>query len=141
MANSIREQALAVVATRLSQVTGISGRSYRARTTPLDRAKLPCILVMPMEEQAVSEHMPRVNWSMLVRFTIIGRGDAPDTALDAILNDAYARLMADRTLGGKVQDIEPIKHQWGFAEGDGGNCVIQCDIALKYQTTNTSMES
>ena len=137
---SIREQALDGIKAILDGVTSVSGRVYRSRTNPVDRAKLPCIIVTPVIEQFEGDHIPRGTWKTLVRVTIIGRGGDADGALDPVLNDAYARLMADRTLGGKVQDIVPVQNVWAFSEGDGSNCQISCDFQIQYQTNASNME-
>lgn len=39
---------------------------------------------------------------------------APDAAIDAMATAAYARLMADPTLGGAVQHVEPVSLAYDF---------------------------
>lgn len=83
---------------------------FRAVAADVDSA----IVVRPGKreviELALAPGLP-VAWRMAAEiecFKRITAADDPDEAIDALVTDAYERLMADTTLGGTAYAIEPV---------------------------------
>lgn len=137
-----REQILAAIRTALTNTTGVGTRIYRSRVEPISRAESPAIVVEPVTDSATQNTaLPTLDWSMLVRITVIVRGTTPDQAADPIIESLHSRLMADLTLGGYAIDIQPATVTFIFTEADGAAGEIQCDYRVLYRTSVTNLAS
>lgn len=139
---SKRETILAAVRTALTGTTGVSNRIYRSRVEPVSRAESPALVVEPLSDTAAQNTaLPTLDWSMIVRITVIVRGVVPDQLADPIIQSLHSRLMADLTLGGYAIDIQPIGVTFNFTEADGAAGEIQCDYRVLYRTSVTNLAS
>jgi hypothetical protein len=139
---SKRETILAAVRTALTGTTGVANRIYRSRVEPVSRAESPAIVVEPLSDTAAQNTaLPTLDWSMIVRITVIVRGVVPDQLADPIIQSLHSRLMADLTLGGYAIDVQPIGVTFNFTEADGAAGEIQCDYRVMYRTSVTNLAS
>jgi len=139
---SKRESILDAVRTALTGTTGVSNRIYRSRVEPVSRAESPALVVEPLSDTAAQNTaLPTLDWSMIVRITVIVRGAVPDQLADPIIQSLHGRLMADLTLGGYAIDIQPIGVTFNFTEADGAAGEIQCDYRVLYRTSVTNLAS
>jgi hypothetical protein len=139
---SKRETILAAVRTALTGTTGVSNRIYRSRVEPVSRAETPALVVEPLSDTAAQNTaLPTLDWSMIVRITVIVRGVVPDQLADPIIQSLHSRLMADLTLGGYAIDVQPIGVTFNFTEADGAAGEIQCDYRVMYRTSVTNLAS
>jgi hypothetical protein len=139
---SKRESILAAVRTALTGTTGVSNRIYRSRVEPVSRAESPALVVEPLSDTAAQNTaLPTLDWSMIVRITVIVRGVVPDQLADPIIQSLHSRLMADLTLGGYAIDVQPIGVTFNFTEADGAAGEIQCDYRVMYRTSVTNLAS
>ena len=139
---SKRESILDAVRTALTGTTGVSNRIYRSRVEPVSRAESPALVVEPLSDTAAQNTaLPTLDWSMIVRITVIVRGAVPDQLADPIIQSLHNRLMADLTLGGYAIDIQPIGVTFNFTEADGAAGEIQCDYRVLYRTSVTNLAS
>jgi hypothetical protein len=137
-----RETILAAVRTALTGTTGVSTRIYRSRVEPVSRAESPAIVVEPLSDTAAQNTaLPTLDWSMIVRITVIVRGAVPDQLADPIIESLHGRVMADLTLGGYAIDVQPIGVTFNFTEADGAAGEIQCDYRVMYRTSVTNLAS
>lgn len=137
-----RERILSAVRTALTGTTGVSTRIYRSRVEPITREESPAIVVEPLSDAASQNtSLPTLDWSMLVRVTVIVRGATPDQLADPIVESLHAKLMADLTLGGYAYDVQPTNVAFVFTEADGAAGEIQCDYRVLYRTTLTNLAS
>ena len=137
-----RETILAAVRTALTGTTGVSTRIYRSRVEPVSRAESPAIVVEPLSDTAAQNTaLPTLDWSMIVRITVIVRGAVPDQLADPIIESLHGKVMADLTLGGYAIDVEPIGVTFNFTEADGAAGEIQCDYRVMYRTSVTNLAS
>jgi hypothetical protein len=137
-----RETILAAVRTALTGTTGVSTRIYRSRVEPVSRAESPAIVVEPLSDTAAQNTaLPTLDWSMIVRITVIVRGAVPDQLADPIIESLHAKVMADLTLGGYAIDVQPIGVTFNFTEADGAAGEIQCDYRVMYRTSVTNLAS
>jgi hypothetical protein len=137
-----RETILAAVRTALTGTTGVSTRIYRSRVEPVSRAESPALVVEPLSDTAAQNTaLPTLDWSMIVRITVIVRGAVPDQLADPIIESLHGKVMADLTLGGYAIDVEPIGVTFNFTEADGAAGEIQCDYRVMYRTSVTNLVS
>ena len=139
---SKRETILAAIRTALAGTTGVANRIYRSRVEPVSRAESPALVVEPLSDTATQNTaLPTLDWSMIVRITVIVRGVVPDQLADPIIQSLHSRLMADLTLGGYAIDVQPIGVTFNFTEADGAAGEIQCDYRVMYRTSVTNLAS
>jgi hypothetical protein len=139
---SKRETILAAVRTALTGTTGVANRIYRSRVEPVSRAESPAIVVEPLSDTAAQNTaLPTLDWSMIVRITVIVRGVVPDQLADPIIQSLHGKVMADLTLGGYAIDVQPIGVTFNFTEADGAAGEIQCDYRVMYRTSVTNLAS
>jgi hypothetical protein len=137
-----RETILAAVRTALTNTTGVSTRIYRSRVEPISRAESPAIVVEPISDSAAQNTaLPTLDWSMVVRISVIVRGAVPDQLADPIIESLHSKVMADLTLGGYAIDVQPIGVTFNFTEADGAAGEIQCDYRVLYRTSVTNLAS
>ncbi len=137
-----RERVLAAVTSALAGTTGVSTRIYRSRVEPVSRAESPALVVEPLSDTAAQNTaLPTLDWSMIVRITVIVRGAVPDQLADPIIESLHGRVMADLTLGGYAIDVQPIGVTFNFTEADGAAGEIQCDYRVLYRTSVTNLAS
>lgn len=137
-----RERVLAAVTSALANTTGVSTRIYRSRVEPVSRAESPALVVEPLSDTAAQNTaLPTLDWSMLVRITVIVRGAVPDQIADPIIESLHGKVMADLTLGGYAIDVQPVGVTFNFTEADGAAGEIQCDYRVLYRTSVTNLAS
>ena len=119
---SIREQILAEIETRLKATSGINQRVYRSRAEAVSRGEMPCLIVEPIADPAMSVGgMCKTDRRLSVKIAILIHDDVPDKAADPILVDLHPRLISpsDQTLGGLAIDVRPLGEDFQFAATDG----------------------
>ena len=137
-----RERVLAAIRTALTGTTGVSTRIYRTRVEPISRAESPAIVIEPISDSASQNTaLPTLDWSMIVRITVIVRGTTPDQVADPIIESLHSKVMADLTLGGYAIDVQPTNVTFVFTEADGAAGEIQCDYRVLYRTSVTNLAS
>lgn len=82
------------------------------------------------------------DWESTFELRILTRKsggmEAGDCA-DAIWTDAYARLMADQTLGGLAWELTPGEMSIDTAEGDTSVSELTWRFTVKHRTTNNTI--
>lgn len=137
-----RETILAAVRTALTNTAGVGTRIYRSRVEPIARAESPAIVIEPVSDQAEQNtSLPKLDWSLTVRVSVIVRGNIPDQLADPTVESLHAKLMADLTLGGYAIDIQPIGVNFELVEADQPAGVISCDYLIRYRTSVSNLAS
>ncbi|MFZ9620422.1 MAG: hypothetical protein ACO289_04410 [Prochlorococcaceae cyanobacterium] len=99
-------------------------------------------MVEPISDNAAQNTaLPTLDWSMVVRISVIVRGAVPDQLADPIIENLHSKVMADLTLGGYAIDVQPIGVTFNFTEADGTAGEIQCDYRVLYRTSVTNLAS
>lgn len=130
-----REQILAQVATTLASTAGVSGRVYRSRVTALARAESPVIVIEPITDSARQvTSLPKLDWRMRLRVTVVVRSENPDTDADSIIESMHSLLMADLTVGGYAIDVQPVLTEFQFLDADQPAGVISNEYDVLYRT-------
>ncbi len=139
-----RESILAAIQTKLEAVNSpvdLSDRVFRSRKKAVSRAEAPAVIIEPIRDDNESETIYRLTWSLVVRVSLIVRGDIPDQVADPIIEAIHAAIMTDVSLGGLSMDIEPGSVNFELLEVDAGGGVIPIDYTVVYQTARESMTS
>ena len=130
-----REQILAQVATTLASTAGVSGRVYRSRVTALARAESPVIVIEPITDSARQvTSLPKLDWRMRLRVTVVVRSENPDTDADSIIESVHSLLMADLTVSGYAIDVQPVLTEFQFLDADQPAGVISNEYDVLYRT-------
>lgn len=132
---SIREHILSTLATTLASSPTIGAPVYRSRVTPLARGESPAVIIEPMQDQAAQLTIPKLDWSMTVRVSVIVRDAVPDQAADALINNVHAKVMSDLTVGGYAYDVQPQSVTWEFLDTDNPAGVVMMEFAVLYRTS------
>lgn len=130
-----RENILAAIRTALTNTVGVGTRIYRTRVDPVARAESPAIIVQPIRDVCVqTTSLPKLDWTMTVRITVIERADIPDQAADDTIESLHSKVMNDLTLGGYAHDIVPVRTEFEFIEADKALGLISCEYEIRYRT-------
>ena len=130
-----RESILTQIATVLTGTTGVSTRIYRSRVEPLTRGESPALVIEPISDTAEQNtSLPKLDWSLTVRVSVIVRGIVPDQQADATVESLHSKMMSDLTLGGYSYDVQPVGVSFDLVEADQPAGVISCDYLVRYRT-------
>lgn len=130
-----RENILAAIRTVLTGTAGVGTRIYRTRVDPVARVESPAIIIQPIRDVSVQNtSLPKLDWTMTVRVTIIERADIPDQAADDTVESVHSKMMSDLTLGGYAIDVQPVRTEFEFIEADKPSGLISCEYEIRYRT-------
>lgn len=126
---SIINTAVTAMVASLQSGTPVAPLVARVRLRPVAQANATSVVVRPLQSQvteaALAPGYP-VSWTSAIAvecYARSGTATAPDVAVDALLEAAYARLMADPGLGGAVLALQPQEVSYDFdADGDQTTC-------------------
>lgn len=132
---TVRENIIEDIMSSLSGTTNVSTRIYRNRVVPISRGESPALVVEVVSdtpEQNTS--LPTLDWSLLVRISVIVRGDEPDEVADPIVESLHAKIMSDLTLGGHAIDVQPGTTTFEMVDADQPAGVIGVEYLVRYRT-------
>ena len=132
---TLRENIIEDIMSSLAGTTNVSTRIYRNRVVPISRGESPALVVEVVSdtpEQNTS--LPTLDWSLLVRISVIVRGDEPDEVADPIVESLHAKIMADLTLGGYAIDVQPGTTTFEMVDADQPAGVIGVEYLVRYRT-------
>lgn len=132
---TVRENIIEDIMSSLSGTTNVSTRIYRNRVVPISRGESPALVVEVVSdtpEQNTS--LPTLDWSLLVRISVIVRGDEPDEVADPIVESLHAKIMADLTLNGYAIDVQPGTTTFEMVDADQPAGVIGVEYLVRYRT-------
>jgi len=130
-----REQILSEIASVLASTAGVDGRVYRSRVTAAARSESPMLVIEPVTDTARQvTSLPKLDWRMRVRVTVVVRSSTPDTSADSVIESMHSKIMADLTLGGYAIDVQPVLTEFQFLDADQPAGVISCEFDVLYRT-------
>jgi hypothetical protein len=130
--------------TALSAGTPVSPHISRARIKPLAAEWATAVVVRLQESQfeRLAIFGAPINTDTLVVVECYARSTSlsPDLAVDALMQDAYARLAADPTLGGTVADCQLQAINFDFDhEQDRMGCALMTYL-IRHRTQSLNLE-
>lgn len=135
-----REAILQAIHSRLTGLTGVDDDSvYRSAVEAFARRQLPAVVLEPQRDSAELSVVPFVDWSLVVRVTVMIRGDVPDSLADPIVESIHSKLAADTSLGGLAIDIQPLAVSFDLLEGDKPTGLVALDYRVTYRTAGESL--
>jgi len=147
-AASIREQILAYIATTvLPGTVQVGSRIYRSRAQAYGRSEAPAISISPGEDNPVNAprtigaSLGRLDQVLPVLIEVYVRGDVPDQLADPIGVDVHARMMADRTLGGLVHDVQPDGWRPEYEQADATAGWMGHKFLIRYRTKDEAINA
>jgi hypothetical protein len=132
---TVRENILAAIATKLASAPSIGAPVYRSRVAPLARGECPAVIVEPVTDQADQFVVPKLDWKLTVRVSIMVRSETPDQSADTLVQNVHNKVMSDLTLGGYSYDIQPVSTSWDLLETDVPTGLISYDFLVLYRTS------
>ena len=130
-----RENILAAIQAVLAGTAGVGTRIYRTRVDAVARVESPAIIIQPIRDvSAQNTSLPKLDWTMTVRVTVIERADIPDQAADDTVESVHSKIMSDLTLGGYAIDVQPVRTEFQFLEADKPAALIGCEFEVRYRT-------
>lgn len=135
-----REQILARIATNLVNTSGVSNRIYRSRVEALARAETPALVVEYIKDEAeMKGSLPYLDWLLIVRLTVVTRGNLPDQLADPTIESIHSKLLADITLNSLAFDIIPVRVEFDVLDTDLPTGISMLFYKVKYRTPLNSM--
>lgn len=133
-------QAVAALLADLPMVGAGDVRVQRRR--PMPQAVVTQVFVYYDESTPTLKTNDSIVWKTRVRIEHVAR-DAPgapaDAAADALLQESYARLLADRRLGGLATDVDPVGIAVTTDEADTALCAGQLLVDIAHRCARTSI--
>jgi hypothetical protein len=147
-AASIREQILAYIATTvLPGTVQVGSRIYRSRAQAYGRSEAPAISISPGEDnpanaqRTIGASLGKLDQVLPVLIEIYVRGDVPDQIADPIGVDVHARMMADRSFGGLVKDVQPDGWRPEYEQADATAGWIGHRFLIRYRTRDDAINA
>ena len=133
---TVRENIIEDIISSLSGTTNVSTRIYRSRVVAVKAdGQTPALVVEPISDTCEQNGaLPTLDWSLLMRVSVIVRGDEPDEVADPVVESLHSKIMADLTLGGNAIDVQPQSVSFDLIDGDQPVGVIGCDYLVRYRT-------
>ena len=139
MTTSLRERILAAIVTTLNSAPTIGAPVYRSRVTPIARGESPAVIVEPAQDTANQTVIPKIDWSLTVRISVVVRDEVPDQAADGIATEINKKLMSDLTLGGLCYDLQPQTTAFELIDADSPAGVVSMEFVVLYRTSLTDI--
>lgn len=138
MQNSIREQILRAVVTRLTPVVHAHGAQLlRSPTSGVPRERGPALLLLPESETLSARSNDRVERQLTLRLIALARetGDIPPESLaDSLLVCAHRALFLDVNLGGLCLGISELDADWEVEDADAIAAALPARYQISYRT-------
>lgn len=136
--SSISEQILAAIASKLTlQVP--TALTYRSRKAAVALQEGIAIIIEPEEEPVTYLANTAAKRDMMVKITILGRGDVPDSAIDPTRVTMHSVLMADPTVGGLALRIVEEGAKWTLEEADLTAVALETRYKFIYLAATNSL--
>ena len=130
-----REHIIDNVVSALANTTGVGARIYRSRVTALSREESPALIVEAVSDTAQSAFAGQaIIWTLLLRISVIVRGDKPDEIADGTIESLHSKVMTDQTRGGYAITTRPTDVNFEMVDADQPAGVISCNFTVEYRT-------
>ncbi len=131
--NSVRERVLREAVARLS-VAIAPAPVLRMPTVPLTREASPALLMFVDGDSITAHANSLVDRMLILRLTVVARGDDGFDQADQTLVVAHAALLADPNLGGLAIAVREIDCEWDAEDADAGAVSLPARYEIRYRT-------
>lgn len=140
MTASIAEQAMETVAAKFTaNVAGAT--TFRSRRAALALSEGIVIIVEPDEEPVTYLSVDKAKRELMLKVTILARGNVPDQTADPVRVLMHSTLMSDPTLGGLTLRIVEEATKWTYEEADLTAVSVESRYKLIYLSPTGSITS
>ena len=143
MINTAQYAICQAVADLLSSLPRVGAGAVKVqRRRPMPQAVVTQVFVYYDESKPTLKTTSSTVWETRVRIEHVARdaaGVSADTAADALLQESYARIMEDPTLGGKATKSEPIGIAVTGDEADTALCAGQLLVDITHRCARNSI--
>ena len=134
--------ATGAIVAALAQAPAVAPQVARVRLRPLAANTTTAVVVRPQSAEVATRTMGGpLQWVCRIAVECYAKTTtqtAPDVAVDALIQAAYARLMADTTLGSAVIALQPGSIGYDFdADGEQTTCATLVFSALHRSAGST----
>jgi len=126
--STLLSTATAAITAALQAAPAVAPQVARVRLRPLGAATTTAVVVRPAQAEAAEQllsGMP-IQWQCQIAVECYAKTTtttAPDVAVDGVLSAVYSRLMADPTLAGAVNHMQPVGITYDFdVDGEQTAC-------------------
>lgn len=135
---------VAAVVARLQQAPAVSGQVHRARMRPIaaqwSTAVVVRLLQAELDRLAISGAPINVDTTLVVECYARSTTLEPDLAADQLLQDVYARLATDPTLGDLVADLMPVGLAYDFDSDAERLACVSITYLVRHRTASLTLE-
>ena len=131
--NSVRERVLREAVARLS-VAIAPVPVLRMPTVPLTREASPALLMFVDGDSITAHANSLVDRMLILRLTVVARGNDGFDQADRTLVVAHAALLADSNLGGLALAVREIDCEWDAEDADAGAVSLPARYEIRYRT-------
>lgn len=135
---SFVNSAITAVVSSLQSAPAVAANIGRVKLRPMAASTQQAIVVRPAGSVATNVSQTSgypISWQTTIHVECYAKSTAataPDAAVDALVQSAYARLMADITLGGAIVSLEPVSIDYDFdVDADQTTCATLTLSALQ----------
>lgn len=133
--------ATAAICTALQALPSVAPQVARVRLRPLAANTTTAVVVRPLNADVQERTLGGpLRWVCRIAVECYAKTTtqtAPDVVVDALIQAAYARLMADPTLAGAVRCIEPEGIAYDFdVDGEQTACATLVFNVTQFSTIN-----
>lgn len=126
---TLMSAAVGAIVSALNQAPAVATQVARVRLRPMASTTATAVVVRPLGAEVLDTDLPNgfpLAWQCQIAVECYAKATAataPDVAVDALVAAAYARLMADTTIGGAVGLITPRDVAYDFdVDGEATAC-------------------
>lgn len=143
MNNTAQHAICQAVAALLADLPALGQGAVRVqRRRPMPQAVITQAFVFYDESLSTLKSNDSIVWKTRIRIECVARDSAgapADQAADDLLQSAYARILADRRLGGLATDVDPVGIAVTGDEADTALCAGQLLIDITHCCARTSI--
>ena len=138
---SKRESIINAVISALTGTTGVGSNIFRSRQEPIDRDTAPAIIVRWVSDLPEFVGVNVMNSRLTFVVEVYTRGYQADALADPIAVSAYAKIMANRTLGGGCLDITGGNQAVDMDSADADACILTMEFEALYRRTEQALDA
>lgn len=143
MNNTAQHAICQAVAAMLASLPMVGSGDVRVqRRRPMPQAVVAQVFVFYDESTPTLKTSDSIVWKTRVRIEHVARdaaGTPADAAADAMLQESYSRILADRKLGGLATDVEPVGIAVTGDEADTALCAGQLLVDITHRCARASI--
>ena len=137
MTDTVDLQVLKAMYALLKDDPALDDVTFSDRWFSLDQDRLPAVDIDLLDANVSSLSKRTHAYELTVAVTVQGADDQASElsaaeVVDPIIGNVHRLLMADRTLGGLVAEINPTGRRWRRSEMDGAVVAVECFYRMQY---------